>query len=226
MPVRSRKPDWPDANIARGLKPVFQAAAGTTPESQSIFLTALRRSAATMTGPTRSIVVRSLSGRSSRAYLEADTLRTKAALGRSGTSRRKREGDGATPAGCFSLLKVFYRADRIRRPETRLPTQALKPEDGWCDAPEDRNYNRFVKHPYPSSAERLWREDELYDVIVVLDANERPRIRFRGSAIFLHIARSTGSGLGPTEGCVALKREHLLRVLKLWRPNTRLQILR
>jgi len=87
----------------------------------------------------------------------------------------------------------------------------IAPDDGWCDAPGDRNYNRPVRHPYPASAERLWREDGLYDIVVVLSHNVRPRVRGAGSAVFMHLARP---GYRPTEGCIALKREHLLRLLE------------
>jgi L,D-peptidoglycan transpeptidase YkuD (ErfK/YbiS/YcfS/YnhG family) len=123
----------------------------------------------------------------------------------------KREGDGATPAGPFRLLKVFYNAAQTRRPVTRLPLQVIAKFDGWCDAAQDRNYNRRVRLPYPASAEHLHRDDGLYDVVVVLDYNIRPRVRNRGSAIFMHIARP---GFLPTEGCIALRRADLLRVLQ------------
>ena len=88
----------------------------------------------------------------------------------------------------------------------RLPARAIRPDDGWCDASADRNYNRPVRHPYSASAERLWRSDGLYDLVVVLAYNERPRVRGRGSAIFMHVARP---GYAPTEGCIALARAHL-----------------
>lgn len=84
--------------------------------------------------------------------------------------------------------------------------------DGWCDAPSDRNYNRPVQLPYPASTERMWRDDGLYDVVGILDHNARPRMRGRGSAIFLHVARD---GYRPTEGCVALSRRDLMRVLAI-----------
>jgi L,D-peptidoglycan transpeptidase YkuD (ErfK/YbiS/YcfS/YnhG family) len=106
---------------------------------------------------------------------------------------------------------VLYRADRIRRPLTRLPIKAIGRADGWCDAPADRNYNRFVRLPYGASAEALWRPDALYDVLVVLSHNTTPRVRGGGSAIFMHVARE---GYAPTEGCVALRREHLLMLLR------------
>jgi L,D-peptidoglycan transpeptidase YkuD (ErfK/YbiS/YcfS/YnhG family) len=108
--------------------------------------------------------------------------------------------------GRFPLVAVLYRPDRRRRPRTGLPVRALRPDDGWCDAPSDRNYNRAVRLPYPASAERMWREDQLYDLVVVLDHNTRPRVRGAGSAIFMHVARP---GLMPTEGCVALPARQL-----------------
>ena len=143
------------------------------------------------------------------------------ALGRGGRSARKREGDGATPSGTWRLLRVLYRADRTPRPRTALPVRPLKVDDGWCDAVGDRNYNRLVRHPYPASAERLWRADALYDVVVVLDHNQQPRVQGAGSAIFMHVA---SPGYRPTEGCVALARHHLLLVLAKARLGTRLVV--
>lgn len=95
-----------------------------------------------------------------------------------------------------------------------LPVQPLKPDDGWCDAVADRNYNRKVRHPYPASAEQMWRGDALYDLVVVLDYNERPRVRGKGSAIFMHVARP---GFLPTEGCIALRAGDLRKLLGILR---------
>lgn len=143
------------------------------------------------------------------------------ALGRSGSRAVKREGDGATPLGRFALDRVFYRADHVRRPRTGLGLSPLRERDGWCDAPGDRNYNRLVRHPYPASAECMWREDGLYDLVVVLSYNERPRIKGRGSAIFMHVARA---GFRPTEGCIALRRDDLVKLLALVRRGSRVRI--
>lgn len=134
------------------------------------------------------------------------------AIGSGGLTARKTEGDGGTPIGRWSLREVFYRADRRPRPQTRLPARPIVPTDGWCDAPQDRNYNRIVTLPYPASAEHLWRDDHLYDLIVVLGYNDRPRIQGRGSAIFMHLARS---GFPPTEGCLALEEHHLRLLLRI-----------
>jgi L,D-peptidoglycan transpeptidase YkuD (ErfK/YbiS/YcfS/YnhG family) len=133
------------------------------------------------------------------------------ALGHSGRRARKREGDGATPIGCWEVRQILYRPDRVSRPRSRFPVLPLRPAYGWCDAVGDRNYNRRIIHPYPESAERLWREDGLYDVLAVLSFNERPRIHGLGSAIFLHCA---WPGYMPTAGCIAVKRELLLRLLE------------
>ena len=123
------------------------------------------------------------------------------ALGRSGTTHDKREGDGATPVGRFRALQAFYRPDRVRRPPTRLIVSRIDGGDGWCDEPGDRNYNRPVRLPYPARHERMCREDELYDVVVDLACNRGPIRKGRGSAIFLHCAKP---GFPPTEGCVAV----------------------
>lgn len=143
------------------------------------------------------------------------------ALGRGGISHRKREGDGATPVGTYALRKLFFRPDRLAPPRTGLPSTPLSPADGWCDAPRDRNYNRPVRHPYPASAERMWREDSLYDIVVVIGYNDARRIAGRGSAIFMHIARN---GFAPTEGCIALRRTHLMQLAAQLGPKTRLII--
>jgi len=146
-----------------------------------------------------------------RGTLKLAGLQFPCALGRAGRRARKREGDGATPIGQWRVREVLYRPDRVGRPRTALPVRAIRRHDGWCDAPDDRNYNRPVRLPYPASAERLWRRDELYDVVVVLAYNDHPRARGRGSAIFMHVA---GPDYAPTQGCVALARAHLLRLLE------------
>lgn len=143
------------------------------------------------------------------------------ALGPAGIVDEKREGDGGTPAGRFPLRRVLYRADRMELPETGLPTAALRRSDGWCDAPGDPNYNRLVSLPYPASHERLWRDDAVYDIIVILGHNDDPPVPGRGSAIFLHVARP---GYTDTEGCVALALEDLKTVLAACGPGDHLTV--
>ena len=122
----------------------------------------------------------------------------------------KREGDGATPLGAWSLERLFWRPDRGSLPTTGLPSQPIAPNDGWCDAPLDPDYNRLIRRPFAPSHEMLWRADELYDLLVVLNHNRAPAVPFAGSAIFLHCAKP---GYPPTAGCVALARQDLERVL-------------
>jgi len=137
--------------------------------------------------------------------------RYRAALGRGGVTAAKREGDGATPAGLLPLRRILYRADRIRRPRTGLPTMPLAPHDGWCDDPAHADYNRIVRLPHDGRHEELWRSDGVYDLIGVLGWNDGPVERGRGSAIFLHAARPD---LAPTEGCIALPLRDLLEVVE------------
>lgn len=143
------------------------------------------------------------------------------AVGRAGIASRKAEGDGATPAGRFPLRRVLYRADRIETPRTGLPSAAIAPADGWCDAPGDSLYNRAVRHPYAARAEILWRADGCYDLLAVIGFNDDPVVDRGGSAIFLHVARP---GYAPTEGCVALALGDLCAVLAGWRPEDRIEI--
>lgn len=130
-------------------------------------------------------------------------------LGRGGARADKREGDGATPVGCWPLRRVLYRPDREPAPATRLACEPIAPEDGWCDAPDDPAYNRKVRLPYRASAERLWRDDAVYDLLIVLGHNDAPVVPGRGSAIFWHLAREDGR---PTEGCIGVDRD-LLRAI-------------
>lgn len=142
--------------------------------------------------------------------LEAGGASYPCQVGRSGITASKREGDGATPVGCFPLRLVYYRPDRLAPPSTRLPLRALTPQDGWCDDPAHPDYNRPVALPFAASHEALWRDDGVYDLIVVLGHNDDPPRPGLGSAIFLHLSREDG---GPTAGCVALTLPDLLRVL-------------
>jgi L,D-peptidoglycan transpeptidase YkuD (ErfK/YbiS/YcfS/YnhG family) len=137
-------------------------------------------------------------------------LRCRAAIGRTGRTADKREGDGATPIGHLRLTRVLYRAGHVRPPRCAAPVEPLAPDDGWCDDPADLLYNRPVKTPYRGHHETLWREDSLYDIIGVLDWNTSPVVRYRGSAIFLHVATPD---YAPTAGCIALSLPDLTACL-------------
>jgi L,D-peptidoglycan transpeptidase YkuD (ErfK/YbiS/YcfS/YnhG family) len=151
-----------------------------------------------------------------RAMVTADgtfALGTKifrAALGYGGVRVDKREGDGATPAGLLPLRTVLFRQDRWPAPVCLVPVHAIAPHDGWCDDPTHLAYNRLVRLPISASAEPLWRDDAVYDIIGVLGWNDGPILPGRGSAIFLHVARPD---YAPTEGCIALAPNDMLAVL-------------
>ncbi len=138
------------------------------------------------------------------------------ALGHGGVRADKHEGDGVTPVGVFALRRVLYRADRVAAPHTGLEVGPISESDGWCDDPGDPNYNRPVALPYAASHERLWREDAVYDLIVVLGHNDDPPQPGLGSAIFMHVARPEYE---PTQGCVALATADLLAVLAACGPG-------
>lgn len=163
------------------------------------------------------LAVRPRPGHRTQGILELAGRTLPCALGRSGVAALKREGDGATPIGSWPLREVFYRPDRGPRPTTGVAVRALRPDDGWCDTPFDANYNRNVRLPYDGRTESMWRDDHLYDIVVMLGYNDCPRVQGAGSAIFMHLARE---GYRPTQGCVALARRDLEFVLRLCGPGS------
>jgi L,D-peptidoglycan transpeptidase YkuD (ErfK/YbiS/YcfS/YnhG family) len=147
--------------------------------------------------------------------------RARCALGRAGIRVDKREGDGATPAGTFPLRRVLYRADRLERPVTGLPANAIRPGDGWSDNPADPLYNRPVTRPHPYSHEALWRDDALYDLVVVIGHNDDPVVPGAGSAVFVHVA---SADYKHTAGCIALRMADLIALLRDCAPGDRIAI--
>lgn len=169
----------------------------------------------------RLIVVRRSAGEKSLGHLAIMGLVMRCALGKGGVSAFKREGDGASPRGRFPLRRVWIRRDRRRPPAGGLPLRLTKATDGWCDDVRHPRYNRPVRLPFAPSHERMWRDDGLYDAVVEIGWNDRPAIRGRGSAIFLHLARP---GYTPTEGCVAVAPRDMARLLPRLGPGTRIDI--
>lgn len=168
------------------------------------------------------LVVRPRPGHPTQGLLQFGRHSFSCALGRGGITTRKREGDGATPRGRLAVLWGYRRVDRGRVVPTRLQLRPIPRVLGWCDAPGDRNYNRPVRLPYAASHEVMRRHDHLYDVVIVLDWNMRPAVRGRGSAIFLHLARP---GYTPTEGCVAVSRRTMMRLLPVLRRGTVIEVI-
>jgi L,D-peptidoglycan transpeptidase YkuD (ErfK/YbiS/YcfS/YnhG family) len=154
-----------------------------------------------------------------QAWLVAGQIAIPAAVGRASVKPAKREGDGATPAGHFHPVRLWWRADRLPRPRTRLPVRPIAPDHAWCEDPNDRRYNRPFRRSANEPGDRLARADGLYDLIVEIDHNTRPRVAGRGSAVFIHVARP---GFGPTAGCIALRCSDLQRLVSRLSRKTRI----
>jgi L,D-peptidoglycan transpeptidase YkuD (ErfK/YbiS/YcfS/YnhG family) len=167
------------------------------------------------------IYVRTRPGTRTRGWLAAGPQHIPVALGRAGIKANKREGDGGTPRGRFRLVRLWWRADRSPAPRTLLPLRPIKPTDAWCEAPADRRYNRPIHLIAGAPGDRLRRVDHLYDFIIEIDHNTRPRVAGRGSAVFIHVARP---GFPPTAGCVALSAGRLRLLLSQLSARTRIVI--
>lgn len=143
------------------------------------------------------------------------------AVGENGFTDSPREGDKATPLGTYYLRECWYRPDRVQRPATQLPVREITPGDGWCDAPDHPAYNTHVKLPFPASHEVLWREDNIYDIMIPIGFNDLPVTPGLGSAIMFHLARP---GYTPTLGCVAVGLKDMLTLLPHLSAQTQIAI--
>jgi L,D-peptidoglycan transpeptidase YkuD (ErfK/YbiS/YcfS/YnhG family) len=171
--------------------------------------------------PLAAICIRAAAGDPRRGWLLAGGQTVPVALGRGGIKANKREGDGGTPRGTFRPRRLWWRADRHCRPRSFLPVRAIGPEDAWSEDPASRHYNRPVRLDRANDGDRLRRDDQLYDFIVEIDHNTRPRITGRGSAVFFHLARQN---FGPTAGCVSMTKSAMLRLLARIGPATKIVI--
>jgi L,D-peptidoglycan transpeptidase YkuD (ErfK/YbiS/YcfS/YnhG family) len=167
------------------------------------------------------ILIRPAAGNPRRGWLTVGGQTVPVALGRRGIAANKREGDGGTPQGTFRPRQLWWRADRHPRPRTFLAVRAIGPDDAWCEDPASRHYNQPVRLDRMRGGDRLRRDDHLYDFIVEIDHNSSPRIRGRGSAVFLHLARDN---FGPTAGCVSMTKSAMLRLLRRLGPETKIMI--
>jgi L,D-peptidoglycan transpeptidase YkuD (ErfK/YbiS/YcfS/YnhG family) len=163
-----------------------------------------------------------VSQKDGQAFIDWGAGPRRCAIGRAGIGDKRGEGDGITPRGTWPLRRVYYRPDHVDTPRCALPVTAIKPDDGWCDAPGDPHYNRLVRLPFAGSHERMWRADRLYDLVLVIGYNDDPVVPGKGSAMFLHLARPD---FGPTEGCVALTLGDALAALAQLREGDRIRIL-
>ena len=153
-------------------------------------------------------------------YLTYNRLKVKCTVGKKGIGYKKKEGDLITPIGQFGIKYVLYRKDRIKV-STKLKKKVIKKNMGWCDDPRSNQYNKLIKLPFIHRYEKLFKKENIYDVILVLNYNMNPIKKNKGSAIFIHVAKNN---FKRTEGCVAIKKINLIQLLKEINPNTKVKI--
>jgi L,D-peptidoglycan transpeptidase YkuD (ErfK/YbiS/YcfS/YnhG family) len=154
-------------------------------------------------------------------YLKYKNFRFRCSLGKAGIKKKTKEGDHVTPKGIFKVIKIYYRKDKIKKIINPIKKIQIKKNMGWCDDPKSDLYNQQIKLPNKFSYEKLYRKDGLYDIILVLNYNTSPIVKKKGSAIFIHIAKKK---FKPTEGCIGLKKNDLLKLLKKIKKNTKIKI--
>ena len=154
-------------------------------------------------------------------YLKYKNLWFRCALGKAGIGKKKVEGDNITPKGTYKIIRIFYRKDRIKKIKTKIKIFKINKNMGWCDDPRSAAYNQLISLPYKYNCEKLYRKDNIYDLIIVLNYNINPTIKKKGSAIFIHIAKKNYS---PTKGCIALSKINLLKILNKINKKTKIKI--
>jgi L,D-peptidoglycan transpeptidase YkuD (ErfK/YbiS/YcfS/YnhG family) len=154
-------------------------------------------------------------------YLKYKKLKFKCALGKAGIGKKKREGDNVTPTGTFKIVKIYYRSDRVKKISSKLRLIEITKNMGWCDDPNSKNYNQLINLPNRDGHEKLFKKNNIYDIIVVLNYNMKPVIKNKGSAIFIHVAKKNYQ---PTQGCIALKKNDLLKLLSKITKNMKIKI--
>jgi L,D-peptidoglycan transpeptidase YkuD (ErfK/YbiS/YcfS/YnhG family) len=154
-------------------------------------------------------------------FIRYKNLKFKCTLGRAGIGKKKVEGDNITPVGIYKILNVYYRSDRIKKLNTKFKIYQIKKDMGWCDDPKSKKYNQLIKIPSNYNHEKLYRKDNVYDLIVVLDYNKNPTIKNKGSAIFIHLTKNYKI---KTAGCIGLKKKNLLKLLSQIKTNIKIKI--
>ena len=156
-----------------------------------------------------------------KKYLSYGKYKVKCAVGKRGIGLKKKEGDLITPIGQYKIKYILFRKDRIKKIQSKLRKIVIKKNMGWCDDPKSKQYNKLISLPFNYSHERLFKKENIYDIILVLNYNMSPYKKNKGSAIFIHIAKKNYK---KTEGCVAIKKFELLKILKKIKKNTKVKI--
>jgi len=154
-------------------------------------------------------------------FLYFDKYKIKCAIGKRGITVKKLEGDYKTPSGHFNFNTIFYRKDRVPAIKANLRKIVIKKNMGWCDDPKSKFYNSLIEFPFSFGAEKLWLNENIYDVIAVINYNMKPVIKKKGSAIFLHIAKKN---YAPTKGCIAISKKDMHLIISKINSKTKLQI--
>ena len=145
-----------------------------------------------------------------KKYLTFNNYKAKCSVGKRGIGLKRKEGDLITPKGKYKIKYIMYRKDRVKI-QSKIKKIIIKKEMGWCDDPNSRNYNKIIKLPSSYKYEKLYKKENIYDIIVVLNYNMDPIVKNKGSAIFIHVAKKNYK---KTEGCIAVKKMHLLKIAK------------
>ena len=154
-------------------------------------------------------------------YLTYKQYKVKCALGKRGIGSKKKEGDLITPTGQYKIKYILYRKDRIKKIQSKIRKIVINKNMGWCDDPRSKKYNKLVNLPFNDNYEKLFKRQNIYDIILVLNYNMSPIRKNKGSAIFIHIAKKNYE---KTKGCIAIKKVELLKILKEIKINTRVKI--
>ena len=152
--------------------------------------------------------------------LQFDEFVFKCTIGKKGISSKKKEGDLCTPKGTFSIKNLYYRSDRLLKPQTKIIIKKIKKNMGWCNDPKSNKYNSLVTVKEKIRYEKMYRKDHKYDIVVVIGYNLKKPIPYKGSAIFIHLTNN----YKPTAGCIALNKKDLLILLKLINKKTEIKI--
>ena len=155
-------------------------------------------------------------------FISYNNYKAKCAVGKRGISIKKKEGDFITPKGTFKIREIFYRKDRVHNLITRIKKTVIRKNMGWCDDPKSKKYNKLIYFPFKHSAEKLYRRENIYDIILVLNFNMNPVKKNKGSAIFIHVAKKN---FQPTQGCIALDKSELIKMVKSIKINTIVKII-
>ena len=156
-----------------------------------------------------------------KKYLTYNQYKVKCAVGKRGIGLKKKEGDLITPIGLYKIKYILYRKDRIKKIQSKLRKIKIKKNMGWCDDPKSKKYNKLINFPYDYSFEQLFKKENIYDIILILNYNMNPVKKNKGSAIFIHIAKKNYK---KTQGCVAVKKSDLIKILKEIKINTKVMI--